>query len=406
MNTMPGMSAPFDDLMDLATIGGHGTEVTRLAWTPELRAAYDWLDERCTALGLETEIDAAGNFVARWNTGSGPALLVGSHVDTVTRGGRFDGALGVVTGLNAIRRLKERGVQPTRPVWLMAFMDEESTRFGTALFGSRAFVGDDVTDLGTRRDADGITLADAMLTWDRDIALAPNANRAGEVSAYLELHIEQGPRLETDGVEIGVVTSIVGLAGCHARVEGVTNHAGTTPMDARRDALAGAARMALAVREETLKRPGATGNVGVMSVLPGGSNVIPGVAEFMIDIRAAADAELEDLDTAVRGRMEAIAREERLDLSLEPAYRIAAAPMDPALVDAVERAAAEEEATSMRMASGAGHDAMVLARHVPTAMIFVPSRGGISHSGDEYTSPEHCAAGLRVLARVMEALSA
>lgn len=392
--------------MDLAGIGGDGTSVTRLAWTPALREAYTWLETRCGELGLETEIDAAGNFVARWNTGSGPALLVGSHVDTVNRGGRFDGALGVVTGLNAIRLLKQRGVEPARPVWLMAFMDEESTRFGTALFGSRAFVGDDVTDLGARTDADGVTLADAMVTWDRTIAATGAARRVQNVGAYLELHIEQGPRLETENKQIGVVTSIVGLVGYHVRLTGETNHAGTTPMDVRRDALAGAARVVLAVREETLRRPGSTGNVGVMSALPGGSNVIPGTSEFMIDIRAPTDFQLQDLDSAVRARMNSIAREEGLEITVDSAYRIPAAPMDPALVNAVRSAAAEENASSIDMASGAGHDAMVIARYVPSAMIFVPSRGGISHSGEEYTSPEHCETGLRVLARVMEGLVA
>jgi allantoate deiminase len=398
------VTTTYADLMHLAAIGADGAAVTRLAWTPELRAAYQWLDERCTKLGLETEIDDAGNFLAKWSAGSGAAVLVGSHVDTVTRGGRFDGALGVVAGLNAIQLLKERGLAPTRPVWLAAFMDEESTRFGTALFGSRAFVGEDVTDLGSRRDAAGITLADAMQSWGCDISRTGDAARVHEVGTYLELHIEQGPRLEADAIDIGVVTSIVGLVGYHARLTGQTNHAGTTPMDARRDALAGAARMVLAVRDETLSRPGATGNVGVMSVLPGGSNVIPGSTEFTIDIRAPTDPELDDLDTAVRHRLETIAREERLDLSLENAYRIPAAPMHASLVNAVERAATEQEASSMRMASGAGHDAMVLARHVPAAMIFVPSRGGISHSGDEHTAPEHCELGTRVLARVIEQL--
>jgi allantoate deiminase len=405
VSSVPAMGQTYDDLMDLATIGGEGTSVTRLAWSSDLRRAYTWLDERCRALGLDTEIDAAGNFLARWNVGSGPALLVGSHVDTVRRGGRFDGALGVVAGLNAIALLKERGVSPARPVWLVAFMDEESTRFGTALFGSRAFVGDDVSGLGDRVDDDGMRLDAAMREWDRDIARTGEARRIQDAGSYLELHAEQGPRLEAAGNEIGVVTSIVGLTGYRVTLQGETNHAGTTPMETRRDALAGAARMALMIREETLKRAGATGNVGTMSLPPGSANVIPGEAEFLIDIRAPSDAELAGLDSAVCAGMERIAAEEQLQISIDSTYRIPASPMDPALVDTVERAAAAERTRHVRMASGAGHDAMTMARHVPSAMIFVPSRGGISHNPDEYTSPEHCDVGTRVLARAMESLA-
>jgi hydantoinase/carbamoylase family amidase len=392
--------------MALAAIGGEGTSVTRLAWTPALRDAYEWLAGRCEELGLDVEVDAAGNLVARWDAAAGPAVVVGSHIDTVPRGGRYDGALGVVGGLHAIRLLKERGVEPRRPVWLVAFMDEENARFGTALFGSRSFAGEDTSGLGDRADRDGMTLADAMRTWDRDIAASSSAARIADVAGYLELHVEQGPRLEAQGIEIGVVTSIVGLVGYGARVVGETNHAGTTPMDMRRDALAGAARMVLALRDAARARPGATANVGVISAAPGSSNVVPGVAEFTIDLRAPSAGEVAALDREAREALERIAGEEGLALHLEERYRIAPAPMDPHLVDVVERAAREEEATFVRMPSGAGHDAMVMARHVPTAMLFVPSRRGVSHSPDEYTSPEHCELGARVLARAIAALVA
>ncbi len=352
------------------------------------------------------EVDAAGNLLARWDVGEGPAVLVGSHLDSVPRGGRFDGALGVLAGLHAVRLLRSWGVTPRRPVWIAAFMDEENTRFNTALYGSRAFCGEDLAGLGARRDVDGASLAEAMAAWGRDPDDLAGAHRVSGVGEYLELHVEQGPRLEAAGTEIGVVTSIVGLVGYRARVGGQANHAGTTPMRQRRDALAGAARMVLAVREAARGRAEATANVGVIDVRPSSSNVIPGACDFTIDLRAPTAAALDGLDVACIAALRAIAADEALDLELTEAYRIPPAPMADALVDLVEDAARLEEASTARMASGAGHDAMVLAGRVPTGMIFVPSRGGVSHSPEEYTSPEHCELGARVLARAVRALVA
>ena len=351
-------------------------------------------------------MDAAGNLLARWDVGQGPGVLVGSHLDSVPRGGRFDGALGVLAGLHAVRLLRSWGVTPRRPIWIVAFMDEEATRFNTALYGSRAFCGEDMTGLGARRDGDGVSLAEAMAGWGRDPDGLGGAHRVSGVGEYLELHIEQGPRLEAAGTQIGVVTSIVGLVGYRARVSGEVNHAGTTPMPARRDALAGAARMVLAAREAARERVGATANVGVIEVRPASSNVIPGVCDFTIDLRAPTAVAVDGLDAACRSALSAIAADEALDLELSEAYRVPPAPMADALVDLVEGAARLEEASTARMASGAGHDAMVLAGRVPTGMIFVPSRGGVSHSPEEYTSPEHCELGARVLARAMRALVA
>ncbi len=394
---------------DLDTVAGFsagGPGVTRLAWSPELRAAYAWFAGRCEEAGMVVEVDAAGNLVARWDVGEGPAVVMGSHLDTVPEGGRFDGQLGVLGGLEAVRLLQAWGVRPRRPVWVVAFMDEENTRFNTALFGSRAFCGHDVTDLGDRSDADGATLAEAMRAWGRDIGEAGSARRIDEVGDYLELHIEQGPRLVDSGAQIGVVTSIVAMTGYRVEVTGQANHAGTTPMEARRDALAGAARMVLAVREEGRSRPDHTTNVGVMTVRPGSSNVIPGACAFTIDLRAPDDARMEELDGACRERLAAIARAEGLELDLARAYRMPAVPMDPRLARTIEAAARQEEATAITLPSGAGHDAMVLGRHVPTAMLFVPSQGGISHSREELTTPEDCRLGARVLARSVQALVA
>ncbi|MDX6397720.1 MAG: allantoate deiminase, partial [Gaiellaceae bacterium] len=175
--------------------GGPDGGVTRVAWSPELFAAYTWIGDRLRELGLSVEVDPAGNLLAKWDAWSGKPVLVGSHLDTVPSGGRFDGVLGVVAALHAVRLLKEEGFEPARPLWVVAFMDEEGTRFNAALFGSRAFTGEDVTGLGDRVDADGTSLREAMASAGHEIDRAGEAERAGEIGAYFELHIEQGPVL-------------------------------------------------------------------------------------------------------------------------------------------------------------------------------------------------------------------
>jgi allantoate deiminase len=386
----------------LAQIGGApDRSVTRVAWSKELLDAYRVVGDHLRELGLEVEIDAAGNLLGRWEAGSGAPLLVGSHLDTVPRGGRFDGVLGVVTAVHAVRVLKEEGFEPSRPLWVAAFMDEEGTRFGAALFGSRAFVGEDVSALGDRVDAAGVTLREAMAAAGFDLAAVGAANRIAEVGSYLELHIEQGPVLEAQGLQIGVVTSIVGLRGYRVRLRGEANHAGTTPMPLRRDALAGAARIALELRHAALAGEATTANVGKLSVEPGGANVVPGLADFTIDVRAATPAGIAEWERVVDEIVHRVAAEERLEVELEQAYALEPLELDPELVDTVERAAAEVGAAAKRLPSGAGHDAMVVGRHVPAAMIFVPSRRGISHSPDEHSAADEVELGMRVLAETL-----
>jgi allantoate deiminase len=207
--------------------------------------------------------------------------------------------------------------------------------------------------------------------------------------------------LATEGADIGVVTSIVGLRGYRVRLRGEANHAGTTPMRLRRDALAGAARIVLELRDFARMRESVTSNVGRLAVSPGGANVVPGLAEFTIDVRATTADGLHELERVVEDTVERVAREERLETELEQTFALEPLELDPGLIAAVERAARAEGATFRRMPSGAGHDAMVIGRHVPAGMIFVPSRGGISHSPDEYTHPSQLEVGMRVLAATL-----
>ena len=392
-------------LDELGRIGGRPDGgVTRVAWSPELFEAYAWVGDRLRALGLDVEIDAAGNLLAKWDAGTRAAVVVGSHLDTVPSGGRFDGVLGVVAALHAVHVMKAEGFEPERPLWVVAFMDEEGTRFNTALFGSRAFSGEDVTGLGDRGDSTGVTLREAMSTAGYDVDRVGEAARVGEVGAYLELHVEQGPVLESEGVEIGVVTSIVGLRGYRVRLAGEANHAGTTPMPLRRDALAGAARIALELREVARAREAVTANVGKLKVAPGGANVVPGLADFTIDVRATTPAGIAELDQLVAEVVGRIAAEEGLEAELEQTFALEPLELDASLVDLLERAALAEGASSLRMPSGAGHDAMLVGRCAPAGMIFVPSRSGVSHSPDEYSSPEHVELGVRVLTSALREL--
>jgi allantoate deiminase len=391
-------------LAEMASIGGDSKAVNRFAWTPELLAASEWLAENLRELGLEAEIDAAGNVVGRWLAGEGPAVLVGSHLDTVPDGGRFDGALGVLSALEAIRRLKVEGFQPHRPLWIAAFNDEEGTRFGTTMFGSAAFVGDDLSQLRHRVGMDGVPLDEAMRVMGFDFDILPSARAVGSVGCYLELHIEQGPRMEVQGLSTAVVTGIVGIRGYRVELRGEPNHAGTTPMDTRRDALAGASRVVLALRDAALTAGDITVNVGRIEIQPGGTNVVPGTAVFFVDARAADAQRFAVLDSIVRDRVGAVATAERLTAQISPTHEHPPIPMDGALQQLLAEQMTEAGLSWAAMSSGAGHDAQVLARHVPSAMLFVPSKGGISHSPDEFTPPEQREPGVAVLTSTLRTL--
>jgi allantoate deiminase len=395
---VPSLAA---DLQEAARIGADDGGVSRFAWTDELARANAWLVARLEELGLDTEIDPAGNVFGRWEEGEGTAVLVGSHLDTVPRGGRYDGALGVLAALDVVRSLKRSGASLRRPLWVVSFNDEEGSRFQTGMLGSRAFIGDlDLEDWRRRG------VADAMAAGGFDFDRLAEARGIDRVGAYLELHIEQGPVLEQEGIDLGVVTGIAGLLGFRVTLTGEANHAGTTPMAVRRDALAGAARVVLALRDEARSRRDMTANVGILTVAPGGFNVIPGTAEFTIDVRAGEAERFAGAEAFVRETLERMAEEEQLGLEVAETHRKRPTPLDPELQELLAVSAEAEGATVRRMPSGAGHDAMVLAKHVPAAMLFVPSRAGVSHSPDEYTAPEQCELGARVLGRAVAALAA
>jgi len=400
---------PEELLEDLSALDRFGLDkaggFTRLAWSEELRGAVEWAQGRMHETGLATEIDNAGNLIGRWEAGSGTALVIGSHLDTVRSGGRFDGALGVLAGIDVIRRLRARGFQPSRPIWVAAFMDEEGERFQSVMLGSRAFVGDLIPgEEGERSDSGGMTMARPMRDWDRQFPELAAARRVQDVHCYLELHAELGPVLDATGIDIGVVTEIVGLLGLAVTLEGLTNHAGTTPMVGRRDALVGAAKIISALREQALSL-GHSATVGSIAVAPGGANAVPGRCTFSIDLRAPNEAGLRAARKAVDATLAQVCEIERLQVNVEETYYLPPVPLDNELAATISSAAEQEGLSHMLMSSGAVHDAGTLAPHVPAAMILLPSVGGVGHSPAERTTDGDVARGTAVLTRVVDELT-
>lgn len=394
------------DLAAAAAIGAAPEGgLNRFAWTPALAEVTAWVADELRRLGLEVETDAAGNLLGRWPAPAGKAVMTASHLDTVPNGGAFDGVLGVLAAVEAVRILREDGLEPVRPIWVGSFMDEEGARFGTALFGSRAFCGHDVTEALQARDDDGVSVAEAMRAQGLDPACIPDAHRVGDVGSYIELHVEQGPVLFSTGARLGIVQSICGVLGLRVAVRGETNHAGSTPPEMRHDALAGAARVVVALREETLQRSDLRATVGQIRVAPGGRNVIPGVCEFSVDLRPSVPETFAGLLEWFGALVERIAAEEGLEVDVRCDYALEPTVMADAVIGAIEDAAAEEGVEPLHMVSGAGHDAMLVGRHAPAGMLFVPSRGGISHSPSEWTETTDCELGARVLARTIRSLA-
>jgi len=369
---------------------------TRTFLSAPMRDVHAYLTAWMTDLGMTFRVDAAGNLRGLYS-GSSPAaprLFIGSHLDTVIRAGAFDGILGVVFGLALLGTV--RGKRFPFAIEVVGFSDEEGVRFGVPFIGSRALAGTIDAALLATRDASGRSVTDAIRDYGLDPERIMEEAAATTAMGYLEVHIEQGPVLETLGASLGVVDAIVGQTRVEAAFTGAVGHAGTTPMAARRDALAGAAEWIGAVEREALATPGLVATVGRIDARPGASNVIAGVCTATLDLRQADDADR----TAAVARMALYARriaERRgLDLSWTPRLDQPAVAMDRTLVGTLERALDRAGAPVHHLASGAGHDAMIVATRMPAAMLFLRSPGGISHHPDESVLEEDVALALEV----------
>ena len=384
-------------LMETAEIGATPAGgIKRLTLSDEDRRVRDWFRSACEAAGCSVTVDGVGNMFARraGRDASLPPICMGSHLDTQPTGGKFDGCLGVLAGLEVMRSLQAIGYETNAAVELVNWTNEEGARFTPAMMASAAFAGVFTTDyVLSRRDRDGTTFAEAIDAIGYR-GTAPVGARP--LSAMFELHIEQGPILEREDKVIGVVTGVQAIRWFELTIRGTAAHAGSTPMPVRRDALVGAARAIEAVSQAALGRaPAGVGTVGILECRPGSTNVIPGEVFMTIDLRHPDDATLEDMEAELRHRLaESL---DGLDFVCERIWLSPAVHFDPRLVDMVREAARSLGLPHRDIVSGPGHDAAYISRVAPTTMIFVPCRGGISHNEAEDTSFEQCAAGSQVL---------
>lgn len=395
MNTLPFLDGE-QLLEDLETLGQIGRAAAgglqRIAFSPADWEGRRWVAQQMQALGMTVLTDAAGNTIGRYPglVEGLPAIALGSHTDTVPQGGIYDGALGVLGGLACVRALHAVQQRLRHPLVLINFTAEEATMAGGTL-GSYAMTG-----LLNPQVIDGVAWDGQLVrTHLQTIGLDPSqlhtaAQPIGSYAAFLELHIEQGATLEAEQRPIGIVEGIVGIRRYLVTFHGYANHAGTTTMDRRQDALVAAAPFITLVREVAIAH-GIVGTIGKLTVLPGAPNVIPGKVEVHLEIRGLTDSVLDQAEAQLRAAAHA-AQADFAAVSNKPPVQ-----SDPRLLSAIAAACADLALPTLTMPSGAGHDAMNMAALCPMAMIFVPSRAGVSHSPDEYTAPEDCVNGARVL---------
>ncbi|GAA5233920.1 Zn-dependent hydrolase [Verticiella sediminum] len=389
-------------LMDLGRMGAlPGKGVHRLALTDADKAGRDWTLAQMRELGMQVRIDGIGNVVATYAGREDlPAVMTGSHIDTVRTGGLYDGNLGVLAGLEVVRTLSENGVRPRRPIAVAFFTNEEGARFQPDMLGSLVYVGGMPLETALEaRDADGARLGDELARIGYAGEHAPAAPRP---DSFFELHIEQGPVLHRQGVQIGVVEGVQGICWLRLTFEGKSNHAGTTPMALRRDAGMSAMRTAAFAHELAARLGGRQlATVGSLRLQPDLVNVIAAQASMTVDLRNTDAAMLARARTELLAHAQACAEQHGVAMRVETLADFDPVAFDTALVDGIERHARALGLSTLRLPSGAGHDAQMLARICPSAMIFVPSLDGLSHNVDEYTPAEDIGYGAQILLRAM-----
>lgn len=389
----------WDSLMDTAKIGG--TEkggICRLTLTDLDRQVRDWFRSQCEALGCTVVIDQVGNmFATRPGKRSDLApIAIGSHLDTQPTGGKFDGVLGVLGGLEVMRTMHDLGYETNAPLMLVNWTNEEGSRFAPAMLGSGVYAGVfDRAFADSREDRQGVTFGDAIESIGYRGGATPGSVKFG---AMFELHIEQGPILEAEQKMVGVVTGVQGMRWYEVELTGREAHTGSTPMSLRTNALLGAARLIERIDRIALEHsPSAVGTVGLVEVKPNSRNVIPGHVFFTVDFRHPDDAVLDVMEGKLMNAIPVIAKEIGLEFSIKKVWDSPAVRFDPECISAVRKGTEKAGFASRDMVSGAGHDAAYIARVAPTTMIFVPCEGGLSHNEAESTTLEECAAGAQVL---------
>src|SRR5579863_396522 len=385
-------------LDDFARFSDEDGRLTRLYLSKSHGEAARQFIAWCKEIGLDAKIDASGNVFARYEGKSpgAPALMLGSHIDTVRNAGRYDGNLGALAALAVVEELASRGERLDHAVEIVAFGDEEGVRFPTTLTGSRAFAGLFARSALDQKGADGVTMREALTAFGCDPD-GIGALRGRNIAGFVELHIEQGPVLEAENLAIGVVTAINGATRFHARVKGVAGHAGAVPMGLRRDALAAAAEMILLVEQRARIEDDLVATVGRVDVDPGAVNVIPAEARFTIDIRAPRDEQRRRAVSDISKRLSAIAATRHVELALTQTHEAGAYTCHPAIVAALKASVERAYGTARLLPSGAGHDTMVMGQLCPAGMLFLRCKGGVSHNPEESITVEDAEIGLAAL---------
>ena len=394
-------------ILETATFGSTPAGgINRLTLSPEDGCVRDWFREACETAGLTVSVDALGTqyAVRPGRDMSRAPIAFGSHLDTQPTGGKFDGVLGVLAGLEVMRSLNDAGIETEAPLMVVNWTNEEGSRFAPAMMASAAYAGDFTTDeILAKRDAAGVTVAEALAAIGYHGGEAVGAR---EIGAFVELHIEQGPILEAEGKTIGVVEGGQGIMWFDGRITGFESHAGTTPMPRRRDALLALSEFALAAERIALAHaPTAVATIGEAVILAPSRNVVPGRVAFTVDVRDPRSTTLDAMEASLREAATEIAERRRLEVALTRIWRKEPVPFDPAIVAAVDAAAESLGHPRRRIISGAGHDACNLAAKVPTAMIFVPCKDGVSHNESESATQADCAAGADVLLQTVLTLA-
>jgi allantoate deiminase len=395
-------------LDELAQFSSEPDALTRLYLTPQHKAAALQVASWMRQAGMTAEIDAVGNVVGRYEglSPEAPTLLVGSHIDTVKNAGKYDGNLGVVVGIQAVAELHSRRELLPFAIEVIAFGDEEGVRFPVTLTGSKAVAG--VLDPATlaAKDKDGISLGEALREFGCDpMGMPAVSRRRRNVLGYLEAHIEQGPVLDAEGLPVGIVTAISGASRFTIRVVGEAGHAGTVPMELRKDGVAAAAEMVLAVERLAMATSDLVATVGVIEALPGAANVIAAEARFTLDLRSPSDDVRHEAVTALQQEFGGIAQRRNVAFSMERSYDEAAAPCARWLTQALERSVERFGLQIQRLPSGAGHDGLAITSLCPIAMLFVRCAGGVSHNPAESISLEDADIATRVLIDVLRHLN-
>lgn len=398
------------DFDAMAQLTGLGEGVNRPAFTDADWEGRQYIIDCMNDAGLDVEIDGFGNVIG-YKVGTNPDLpvvMIGSHTDSVPNGGNYDGVVGVLSAIEAVRSMIDDGFEQEHTIAVVDFMCEESSRFGAATLGSKAMRGKlTLNDLHRLVDTQGITLYDVLkgrnLNPDAIESMAYNR----PVKAFIEIHIEQGKVLEHEQKQIGIVSGIAGPERFYVTIRGNADHSGATPMNLRHDALCGASKIILGIEEVTSmqEEPPVVGTVGIAEVVPGAMNVIPGAVKLGVDIRSISKVARDSVVFLIKELIDVIAEKRGLSYTIEPISKDHPVSMHPLMVKEIERAVTSLQLEYMIMPSGAGHDAMHWAEVAPTGMIFIPCRDGISHNSAEFAAMDDIVAGAEVLENVIKNIS-